>query len=140
MAYLMKRDRTKSFFKLEHGKRIRFFCLDFQCQKFYYKEKQNSPNIRFICSFNQIAGICQFIVEKPPKLQELKSKNIKEPESEDQQNDTLENEKRLEDIRDEDSADEIKTEKELEEERKIKWNFGLEVYYKNRKNASKREH
>ena len=48
--------------------------------------------------------------------------------------DTIDDEKRLDDIQNRE-VDGIKTEQQLQDEKKLKWNFGLEVYYNNRKSV-----
>ena len=52
--------------------------------------------------------------------------------------DTVDAEERLDEIQNEEGDDGIKTEKELREERRQKWNFGLEIFYNNRKNAEQK--
>ena len=61
----MKRNKTKSFFDKTYGKNIRYFMLDFQCQKLYYKNKESDSRIKFVCSFNQIEGVSSFFVNIP---------------------------------------------------------------------------
>ena len=57
MQQIYKRDKNKNFFTRNFQKSMRFFVLDFQCHKFYYKQNQASSDFKFICSFNQILGI-----------------------------------------------------------------------------------
>lgn len=52
--------------------------------------------------------------------------------------DTIDDEKRLDEIQI-GEVDEVKSEKELQYEKKLKWNFGLEVYYSHRKNVGSKE-
>ena len=80
----------------------------------------------------------QFIVEKPADINDLPdNKKMIEPQIfEDQSNDTIEEEQWLEEIHNGDEKA-IKTQKWLEGEPKVKWNFGLEVYYNDRNRGRK---
>ena len=57
MQQIYKRNKNKNFFTRNFSKSLRFFVLDFQSHKFYYKQSQSSSDIKFICSFNQMLGI-----------------------------------------------------------------------------------
>jgi len=98
MGTLMKRNRTKSLMFGGFGHNLRFFVLDFQCQRFYYKENKASQRVKFICTFSQVQGIYQFIthdektsavkigkqgsaIEESPQANE-ESNAIREPDSE----------------------------------------------------------
>ena len=57
MEFLFKRNRTKPLWSAQFGKSKRFFVLDFQCHRLYYKLDRSSTEIKLICSFNQIVEI-----------------------------------------------------------------------------------
>lgn len=59
--YLLKKNQTKSL--LGFGKNVRFFVLDFQFKKLYYKNHEASREYKIICSFNQIEGFEKFVVD-----------------------------------------------------------------------------
>lgn len=111
MGYLLKRNQSKSL--LGYGKNVRFFVLDFQFQKFYYKQKESSKDFRIVSSFSQICGIYKFMVESERTAGKA-------------QEDASASQGRSSATR----YGGMRTEKELEEERNLKWNHGLEVYFK----------
>lgn len=139
MDLLLKRNQTKSIFGF--GKKVRFFVLDFYVQKFYYKQDQHSQDIKFICNFNQIEGMYKFIVDE---------KYIN------QYKQTLEATVHLSNYYADEyggllddgaggaggvTMDEVlpMTEKELEAERNLKWNYGIELYFQNRVSKARKE-
>jgi len=50
MDDLLKRNKTKTI--LGRGRNIRFFVLDFDFKKFYYKRSCSSEDISLLCAFS----------------------------------------------------------------------------------------
>ena len=75
-----------------------------------------------MCSFNQICGIYKFIVD-PNKVTDRPLEDSKLSVSQGKSSTTR--------------YGGMRTEKELEEERNIKWNHGLEVYFKDQASQEK---
>ena len=50
MDDLLKRNKTKTI--LGRGRNIRFFVLDFDFKKFYYKRSRSSEDISLLCAFS----------------------------------------------------------------------------------------
>lgn len=50
MDDLLKRNRTRTI--LGRGRNVRFFVLDFDFKKFYYKRSRSSQDVRLVCAFS----------------------------------------------------------------------------------------
>ena len=144
MGILLKRNRHKTRIFNSYGKNLRFFVLDFQCQKFYYKENMASQNIKFICAFSQILGVYNFLVSRMPDGSQTdkmdvgsnaeipySDKNVKDSRGSitDSDINRYQSSRLIEKL----------TEKELEMERQHKWNYGLEIYFSQKENKDRQE-
>lgn len=56
-ASIYKRNRNAPFYSKTPGKSRRYFVLDFQCQKFYYKSSEEATEFKYLCDFSQIREI-----------------------------------------------------------------------------------